>query len=1228
MHLPKIIKILFSFLVLFLFLLFVYAEYLKKPVNYSKVLSQIEKNLQIENNRLIDKLTVLKKSFYDSKLPELYDKINKSGLAAEDCNFFIFKNDSLTFWSNNFFPIDDFCKNDFMNSKIIHATNGWYLSDFLIDKSYCFIGIYLIKSEFTCQNQFLNNILNTNLTEKKVDVALALKKDIYNVFSANKDFLFSVTFKENTSKSIFHETVLFILFVVCFSLAICFLWLYISLSLAKKSFFNNIKFIILAFIVILFRYIIFKYRLSNIIISLEIFSPLYFASSSFLPSLGDLILNCICFFLFSFFVFKHDLISVKAKDNKIKNAFVVFFTIPLSFALLYLIRDTFEILIINSNIYFLFNNFFELTVFSFWSFFAIFLTLLSILYLIYIFIKLLLKVFDKSKLHYILLVNSIIITVVAIFLLKLKFDLYYLLVIVLFLVLILYHVKKNVNPNKFSSIILYTLLFAFCSTYFTYYFSDFKEKERRKILAQNLASENDPIAEYLFDDIQNKILTDTLLAKYLNKHIQNEIIINKYLLDKYFSGYWSKYDIQITLCCDDDNLVIKPENVEVNCNQFFKNIKENSGKLSSVENLYQINQISGRNSYLAEIPIVTNAEGKIVTVYIELLSKFIPKQLGYPELLIDKGVKINKNLSNYNYAKYINKELVMQYGKFFYYLNSANYNPGNRNIFFFKKKGYNHLYYKVDDATELVVSIKDTDVIDVIATFSYLFVFYCSIWLILRLIFFSPKLIRGDFFNFSNRVRLAMFFIVIISFISIGVFTFQFIIKIYNNKNYDNISEKAHSVLIEMENKLSEADAFTPEISEYVTELLIKFSNVFFTDINLYDLNGNLIASSRYKIFSEGLISRKMNAEAFHNMTYLRKTFYIHDENIGALNYISAYIPFSNKDNKCIGYINLPYFAKQSEQNKEISAFLAAFINIYVFLIAFSIIIAVLISRYITKPLQLIKEKLSSFKLGKVNEKIVWNKHDEIGNLVNEYNRLIDELAKSVSLLAQSERESAWREMAKQVAHEIKNPLTPMKLSVQHLQRSLMDKPNEWEEKLDKFTLMMIDQIETLSSIATSFSDFAKMPVAESAVLDLNEIIAKSVSIYKDITNVEFVFNTSSEKYLIMADEMQLKRAFDNLIKNSLQAIDEHIKGVIIISIAQNNNNYVVSLNDNGKGISDEEAKKIFLPSFTTKTSGMGLGLAIVKNIVEGFKGSITFESEFGKGTTFIVTLPIYNKTI
>jgi nitrogen fixation/metabolism regulation signal transduction histidine kinase len=300
-----------------------------------------------------------------------------------------------------------------------------------------------------------------------------------------------------------------------------------------------------------------------------------------------------------------------------------------------------------------------------------------------------------------------------------------------------------------------------------------------------------------------------------------------------------------------------------------------------------------------------------------------------------------------------------------------------------------------------------------------------------------------------------------------------------------------------------------------------------------------------------------------------------------------------------------------------------AIINIYVLLFALSIITAIFISSYVTKPLKLIQEKLSNIKLGKANEPIEWEDNDEIGSLVSEYNRMIAELAKSADLLAKSERESAWREMAKQVAHEIKNPLTPMKLSVQHLKRIWEDNAPDMDQKIHHFTNKLIEQIDTLSTIATEFANFAKMPKATIETLNVQYILLSSIALFEDIENLNIEFkNEITKEVFVLADKEQLLRVFNNLLKNAIQAIPENKKGEIKVALQESNKNIIIRIADNGSGINAAVIDKIFVPNFTTKTGGMGLGLAIVKNIVDGIGGTIWFETVKEKGSIFYVSLP------
>jgi two-component system, NtrC family, nitrogen regulation sensor histidine kinase NtrY len=325
-----------------------------------------------------------------------------------------------------------------------------------------------------------------------------------------------------------------------------------------------------------------------------------------------------------------------------------------------------------------------------------------------------------------------------------------------------------------------------------------------------------------------------------------------------------------------------------------------------------------------------------------------------------------------------------------------------------------------------------------------------------------------------------------------------------------------------------------------------------------------------------------------------------------------------------MAFLNLPYFTKQNILRNDITTLVVAILNIYVLLVLLTIAMAVIISDQITRPLKLIQKKFSEIKLGKKNEQIHYQGKDEIAGLVDEYNRMVKELAKSVEMLARSERESAWREMAKQIAHEIKNPLTPMKLSVQHLWRSWKDNREDFDEYLERVTQTLIEQIDNLSFIASEFSNFAKMPKAINEEINLVDAIKSIIQLFENTEDVEFLFDYESKMLPVYADKEQLSRVFINLIKNAIQSIPENRKGRIGINAVLTAGMVRVSIADNGKGIPDELHSKLFTPSFTTKSSGMGLGLTIVKNIIESFDGHITFKTKVNHGTTFLIELPFH----
>jgi two-component system, NtrC family, nitrogen regulation sensor histidine kinase NtrY len=382
------------------------------------------------------------------------------------------------------------------------------------------------------------------------------------------------------------------------------------------------------------------------------------------------------------------------------------------------------------------------------------------------------------------------------------------------------------------------------------------------------------------------------------------------------------------------------------------------------------------------------------------------------------------------------------------------------------------------------------------------------------------------------------------------------------------------------------------------------------------------MATSREALFNKGISSELMDAEAYTKMRY-GETLFVHEEMIGGLKYLSAYVPFMDAENRIVAYLNLPYFAKQGELENELSEFLVAVVNVLILLFIISIIIGVMVSSWLTYPLQLLRDNLAQVKLGATNRPIEYEGTDEISSLVAAYNSKVQELQENAELLAKSERESAWREMAKQVAHEIKNPLTPMKLSIQYLQKSLEDKGPDWDVRFKRSTDMLIEQIDTLSGIATAFSDFAKMPTLNAERFDLLLVLNQVVDLFENDPLADVSFGSElKQAQSIWADKDQITRLFMNLIKNAVQSIPENQEGRVKVLLSFKGYQYIIEVKDNGVGIPIEMREKIFEPNFTTKSTGTGLGLAMCKNIVELSGGEIWFRTEVGKGSSFLVSLP------
>ncbi|MCF8245227.1 MAG: GHKL domain-containing protein [Saprospiraceae bacterium] len=433
--------------------------------------------------------------------------------------------------------------------------------------------------------------------------------------------------------------------------------------------------------------------------------------------------------------------------------------------------------------------------------------------------------------------------------------------------------------------------------------------------------------------------------------------------------------------------------------------------------------------------------------------------------------------------------------------------------------------------------------------------------------------------------------------------------------------EKPHEEL--MVGAVEELNAFS------LSSLIPLVSEVHRLDVNIYNLNGDLITSSEEDIFKGGLVSSKMGAFAYLNLHSLGFERSDQDESIGNLFYTAAYLPLKDLEGNTLAYMGIPYYAQHRELRSEVTDFMSTLLNVYVFLLLIAGGLAIVIANSITKKLTELGNSLQRLRLGG-NEPIVWRRKDEIGDLVEAYNRAVKKIEESSLLLAQSERDGAWREMAKQVAHEIKNPLTPMKLSIQYLLHAYQSNPDpkSIEPLLKRVSGTLVEQIESLAQIATEFSNFAKMPQAQNIQFSLNDLAASVHHLFKnERPDMDINIEMPKTDFEVYADRNHVTRVINNLFKNAIQAIPDDRKGIIKMMLYQEGDKAILKVEDNGSGIPPEIQEKVFSPNFSTKNSGTGLGLAICKSIIEGFKGDIYFETEMDKGTTFFVELPLMSVT-
>ena len=1131
-----------------------------------------------------------------------------------------YKHDSLVYWSDNAITFSTFRNNDLTDSHFDFISNAWYVIKPYVSDSIKAYGLILVKTQYPYENKYLQNGFLPDLRlPATTELLTEPQPGSYSVIDWEGIYLFSIKFSMNELRFSRLEKYL-IPALILISLISMLMLIHRLIEGISRTKIKNAVILLLPLFFAALRWIQYRYHLPADLYDLELFSPIPFAKSAFLPSLGEVFINSllILFVIIEFYLlFKFpEKIYGGRKTGGIIVISVLIFLLTWYFVYAHNILSN---IILHSIISF---EFYKAASLSIYTFIGLIIMAMHFAGILFIANKMLLVCKVRCRFKRLILIFSGVVVLVfgGLYLMNYTLDPgSYVAYIVIFIVLAILLYRK-IPLGNYTAMALMVVLFSAFSVYIITHYDSRRTMNNMAVIAENLSAQHDPVAEYLFEDISARLNKDETLNNFMfNKDISFEEIHN-YLSSNYFNGFWGKYKFLIKDCTPTE------EFDTLTCYDYYSNQMEEA-KSMQIPNtsFYFLDSPNGRIRYLGWVTY-TQPDSNEISLFIEMESRLVAEELGFPELLLDNKFQENELHKEYSYAKYYKNQLLAQYGTFQYSLDLNTYRNEPEEF-----GGYKHFISDLSKDSVVIVSKPTTSFFNKLVSFSYIFIFYYILVLIFILIRDFSKLGGEIEFNFKNKIQLSLTSIIFLSLFLVGGGTIYFSIEQYQRKQHDILGEKIQSVYIELDHMLAYfPERIPPNWSDNIygnlNQLLIKFSDVFYSDINLYDPEGNLLATSRPQVFEEGIIGEKMDAVAYSKMVKGKQAEFIHRETIGKLNFLSAYVPFVNADNKLLAYINLPYFTRQNVLRNEVTTLVVAIVNVYVLLILVAIGMAAFISEQITRPLKMIQQKFSQIKIGKKSEEIVYKGRDEIAGLVDEYNRMVKELVKSLEMLARSERESAWREMAKQVAHEIKNPLTPMKLSVQHLQRSWNDNRENFDEYLQKVTRTLIEQIDNLSFIASEFSNFEKMPKAVNEEINIIDVIRSTLALFSNTDNIDLVFEHESERIPVYADREQLSRVFINLIKNAIQSIPDNRSGRIGIILVRNRNMVRISISDNGKGIPEDLHIKLFTPSFTTKSSGMGLGLSIVKSIIESFGGNITFKTKVNLGTTFVIELPVYRE--
>ena len=752
-----------------------------------------------------------------------------------------------------------------------------------------------------------------------------------------------------------------------------------------------------------------------------------------------------------------------------------------------------------------------------------------------------------------------------------------------------------------------------------------KEERRVTVWANMLAVERDLGIEVQLRAVEDAISSDQLISALTFTDNSENIILSR-IKESYLTRIRQNYNISLTLVKDTDK----------QASDLFNYITDKGTPIAQNSHFMFLIDEHGHSKY-AGIFIFYSAGKGLSRMLLMIEPNSNREDRGYYSILgnFSKPGGINIPIL-YSYAKYIDDRLISFTGNYpyptVYGSIGKDMTEGDSNVL--RINGYMHFINRISDDEVIMISRPQRNFLVYFTSFSYLFLFLTGLLFAFARVRTPHRKNAFKSNYFKTRINSILFISSFLILVSMSAVSILFVYK-RNEQNMHNLmSSKISTTQALLESHIKDADGFQDLMTAEFGSALEDISNTTKSDITLYTPSGKVFRSTTPEVFEKIILGSRIDQNAYHNIRHLNQRFFINREKIADYRYWVLYAPIFNNRQELIAIASIPYTDKNYDFRREAFFHASLIINLFLLLLIASLLFSTREVNAMFSPLIEMGKKMSGADINNL-EYILYKREDEISSLVDAYNRMVHDLSESTRKLAQAERDYAWSQMARQVAHEIKNPLTPIKLQIQRLIRLKQSNNPAWEKRFDEVVAVVLEHIDILTDTANEFSTFAKLYTEDHVIMDLDKTIQDQLLIFDNKDNVKISYIGMPEAY-VSVPRPQMIRVFVNLITNAVQAVEamqkdaeekgiEPVPGRVIICLrnSMKEGYYDITFDDNGPGVTEENLSRLFTPNFTTKSSGTGLGLAICRNIIEKCNGEISYRKSFGLGgASFIVTLP------